>query len=428
MTKRLLIVCPTVRDRLELTYHVTDSEIEIIFDIYPDTLMESAIWQSENELLCDEKKFVQQPSFAFEHIIKTAQQYKVDGITSTDDYPGSALVAAACETLGMPGSSLQSILSCQHKYYARSILQQAVPEATVSCKLFTHDIDDTFSFPCFVKPIKSFFSYKAHRINAQDELSYIDVDSGLSVIALHMNWFLYRYTDISIDASGFIVEGLIHGTQFNVDGYVQGSSIVILGIVDSIMYPETGCFLRFEYPSKLPQTVQKRIGNIAIKAIRALGLDNTLFNIEMMYDPSTNTINIIEINSRMAAQFADLYYKVNGYNLYSILVDLALGRKVLLHQQRGSYVCAASFVMRTFRNGKVVRVPSEAEIAHFYSTFPDARFYCFYNSNDILSDSFQDGISYRYALVHLGGSSWDDLYQNYRVAQVLLPFEFEYIS
>ncbi|UNE35939.1 hypothetical protein KG892_01495 [Vermiphilus pyriformis] len=172
----------------------------------------------------------------------------------------------------------------------------------------------------------------------------------------------------------------------------------------------------------------KRIENIAIKAIRALGLDNTLFNIEMMYDPSTNTINIIEINSRMAAQFADLYYKVNGYNLYSILVDLALGRKVLLHQQRGSYVCAASFVMRTFRNGKVVRVPSKAEIAHFYSTFPDARFYCFYNSNDILSDSFQDGISYRYALVHLGGSSWDDLYQNYRVAQVLLPFEFEYIS
>ncbi len=428
MTKRLLIVCPTVRDRLELTHHVTDSEIEIIFDIYPDTLMESAIWQSEHELLCDEKKFVQQPSFAFEHIIKTAQQYKVNGITSTDDYPGSALVAAACETLGMPGSSLQSILSCQHKYYARSILQQAVPEATVSCKLFTHDIDDNFSFPCFVKPIKSFFSYKAHRINGQDELSYIDVDSGLSVIAHHMNWFLYRYTDISIDASGFIVEGLIHGTQFNVDGYVQGSSIVILGIVDSIMYPETECFLRFEYPSKLPQTVQKRIENIAIKAIRALGLDNTLFNIEMMYDSSTNTINIIEINSRMAAQFADLYYKVNGYNLYSILVDLALGRKVLLHQQRGSYVCAASFVMRTFRNGKVVRVPSEAEIAHFYSTFPDARFYCFYNSNDILSDSFQDGISYRYALVHLGGSSWDDLYQNYQVAQVLLPFEFEYIS
>ena len=85
MTKRLLIVCPTVRDRLELTHHVTDSEIEVIFDIYPDTLMESAIWRSEHELLCDEKKFVQQPSFAFEHIIKTAQKYKVDGITSTDD-------------------------------------------------------------------------------------------------------------------------------------------------------------------------------------------------------------------------------------------------------------------------------------------------------------------------------------------------------
>ena len=42
-----------------------------------------------------------------------------------------------------------------------------------------------------------------------------------------------------------------------------------------------------------------------------------MFNIEMMYDAATDRIGIIEINPRMASQFADLYEKVDGTNSYT---------------------------------------------------------------------------------------------------------------
>ena len=56
-----------------------------------------------------------------------------------------------------------------------------------------------------------------------------------------------------------------------------------------------------------------------------LGFDNCMFNIEMMYDAREDRIAIIEINPRMASQFADLYEKVDGTNAYEVLLDLGMG-------------------------------------------------------------------------------------------------------
>ena len=62
---------------------------------------------------------------------------------------------------------------------------------------------------------------------------------------------------------------------------------------DSIMYPGTIAFERFEYPSSLPEPVQQRMGGIARRLMRGIGYQDGMFNIEFMYDPETEAIRII---------------------------------------------------------------------------------------------------------------------------------------
>ena len=92
------------------------------------------------------------------------------------------------------------------------------------------------------------------------------------------------------------------------------------------MFPGTLAFARFDYPSALPQSVQARMAEIATTVMEGLGFDNGLFNIEMMYDRETGRVAIIEINPRMASQFADLYEKVDGTNSYEVLLAVGQGR------------------------------------------------------------------------------------------------------
>src|SRR5262249_19183434 len=98
------------------------------------------------------------------------------------------------------------------------------------------------------------------------------------------------------DACCFLAETPLRGLQVTVEGFVQRGRVEILGVVDSIRDARTGSFVRFEYPSALPHEIQLRMVRVAESAIAALGLDNTMFNIEMMYDVETAALAVIEVN------------------------------------------------------------------------------------------------------------------------------------
>src|SRR5205085_1876155 len=60
---------------------------------------------------------------------------------------------------------------------------------------------------------------------------------------------LVRAYDGRVPAHFFIAEAPLFGAQVTVDGFVQGGRATIMGVVDSVMYPGTISFERFEYPS-----------------------------------------------------------------------------------------------------------------------------------------------------------------------------------
>lgn len=170
------------------------------------------------------------------------------------------------------------------------------------------------------------------------------------------------------------------------------------------------------------------MADIANLLMSGLGFDNGMFNVEMMYDARENRIAIIEINPRMSSQFADLYEKVDGTNAYEVLLDLGMGIVPTPKRRQGKYRFAASCVMRTFEDGLVAALPCEERLAEIERAYPDIRVEIHATAGRRLSDELQDGASYRYGIVSLGGRARADVLSRFETCRaelgiVILPVE-----
>ncbi|MDE2313355.1 MAG: hypothetical protein KGL04_04170, partial [Elusimicrobia bacterium] len=82
------------------------------------------------------------------------------------------------------------------------------------------------------------------------------------------------------------------------------------------------------------------------------------------------------------------------------------------------------FVLRTFEDRKVLRVPNQSEIAAVAQRFPGTLVMPLCRKNAWLSCEPQDRESFRYAAVNMGSTGFDELQASFRAALAALPFEF----
>ena len=354
----------------------------------------------------------------------------LNGITSTGDYPGSIIASIVAHKLGLPAPSTKALLLCNHKFYARQQQQISVPEAVPDFQIIDpHTFcsnDLVLSYPFFLKPVKAYFSIHANRVENEKQLEKLLKTCFLSPTFLSpFDVWLKQYTDCQYGAHCFIAESLLEGQQTTVEGFVQNGTVSIIGIVDSIMFDNNISFKRFEYPSSLSNNMQERMAQLAVRCIQGSGLDNTLFNIEMIYNSAHDMVHIIEINPRIAAQFADLYQRVDGTNSYELLCAVATGTQPQLKKGQGNHASAASCVLRMFDNKRVIKCPSDQNLALVHKQFPDVVIEIYAKEGAKLSDQLQDGKSYRYGLVNLGASCRQELLNGLEAVKKLLDFVFE---
>jgi biotin carboxylase len=408
----VLVVSATLRDHRELQL-LFPSGIDFRFhDCASASLEELIVGRGADEGVAD-------PLVEVERILTSLDGTKIDAVISTDDYPGSALAAIIAERMGLPGPDPKVVLISQHKYLSRVAQAGLVPDAVPPFFLIDTaegaSLPGERSFPLFVKPVKSFFSVGAGEVASRVELAALLTRwRALDQFFLPLERMLERYAGDSIGSKRLIGEGVLKGEQVTVEGYAFGGKAHVFGVVDSIMFPGTIAFARFDYPSRLAESVQARMADIAIRMMEGIGFDNGLFNIEMTYDAETGRTSIIEINPRIASQFADLYEKVDGTSSYRVLLDIAQGRSPRFTWRRGRYPFAASCVLRAFADHHVVRIPDEAEVERITRFFPGTRIELHATPGRKLSDDLNDGHSYRYGIINLGGSD---------LAEVVLKFE-----
>jgi biotin carboxylase len=425
MGRNILVICATHRDHRELPL-LAASGIKFIFHDYASTSLEDLISKTAADGAAD-------PLAEIDRILELVNGIEIAGVISSDDYPGSALAAAVAKRLGLPAPDPEVMLTCQHKYLSRVAQEKLVPDAVPPFALIDvangASLPPALAFPIFVKPVKSFFSIGAEKVSSPAELAAcLPRWKELDQFFLPLDKMLERYAGTSIGTRRLIAEGLLKGEQVTVEGYAYGGKANIMGVVDSIMFAGTLAFSRFDYPSALPQSVQARMADLAATVMEGLGFDNGLFNIEMMYDRETGRIAIIEINPRMASQFADLYEKVDGTSSYEVLLSIAQGLEPTFSRRQGRYGFAASCVLRSFADYSVEAVPSEEHLQKLARLYPGIRVEVHATPGRKLSDELQDGQSYRYGIVSLGGRDLADVLQKFEACReklgiVLRPLE-----
>lgn len=341
------------------------------------------------------------------------------GVVSQHEQFGALAAALVAEKLGLPGTAPNAILAAQHKLYARQVLERVCPEANLpfaelDCA-YGADIPDGITYPRYVKPVKAAFSVLARQVKSQAELQ------AHTRFGWRELWVIRRLVEpfervcrARLPEAGtahrLMLEAPMQAPQFNLDGWVFQGQAHALGVVDAIMYPGTQAFMRWDFPSLLPNPVQARALEVAQKFLSAIGFTHGLFNMEFFFDPVTDKLTVIEFNPRLASQFGDLYQRVCGIDPHEMSVALALGQDpAALPRRVPTAGAASSLVYRALTPDNVPAMPSAAARSAFQASFPDALLFEMPKDGHSLDREFKWLGSHRYGIVHLGGRDAEDL-------------------
>lgn len=364
----------------------------------------------------------------------------IDAIVGYMDFPVSTMLPILCEKYGTRNASLEALLKCEHKYWSRKVMREAIPEHTPAFTAFDPFDDKALSkigeadlrFPFFVKPIKSSGSRLGFRIDSPEDFDYAieRLRGEIEQISEPFNHVL-EHADLPDDIRAVngrycMAERIIGGRQCTVEGYVHNGEVVPYGTVDSIRYPQVLSFFYYFYPSKLPHRVQNEMYDITRKIMAHISYDSAAFNIEFFWDELQDRIWLLEINTRVSQSHCDLFESVDGVSHQQVTVDLALGRKPDMPQGEGDFNVAAEFFYRVFfRDATLARVPTRAEIAVAEEQAPGTRVASNVTTGMRLSElPEQDAYSYAVASLWMGASTQGKLLWNYEQVLKRLNYEF----
>jgi hypothetical protein len=359
----------------------------------------------------------------------------VDAIVGYWDFPVSSMVPILRERLGLPGADLGAVVKCEHKYWSRLEQQKVIdehPRFGIVDLEQTPRVPDGMGFPMWLKPVKSASSDLAFHVADQQQFedAVEEIREGIDRIGRPFDLVL-DHLDLppeiaEIGGQACLAEEEVRGRQLTVEGYRFDGRVHVYGVVDSVTYPESSSFLRFQYPSGVPASVTDRLEDISRRVIQQVGLDCSTFNIEYFWDPDTDGLCLLEINPRHSQSHAMLFENVDGAPNHQAMVRLGLGRDPALPHRQGEHPAAAKWFLRRFRDGLVTRTPTQDELEKVEDDIPGVKVNVVAEKGERLSDlPSQDSYSYELADIFIGGEDEPDLVDKYERCVDALRFEFD---
>lgn len=354
-----------------------------------------------------------------EDVVRRHGRHRIEAVVTSDEQFGPFLASLVAMRLGLPYTPLEAVLTIQHKFYARRAFQRIAPESNPRFGLIRRGFgtpgEVPMPFPFYVKPAKAAFSVLARRVDSFDELRRHTRFGWFeaAIIERLVQPFadvMRAHSTLAEDPFSMVCEELVRGRQVTANGYAREGRVTMLGTVDSIMYPGTDQFQRFQYPSTLPPEQLRRIDALAVRLLEGLGFRHGMFNVEMRVDPAGGPPRIIEINPRAAGQFYDLFERVDGYNLFEATIALECGGEPAVRRGAGRQAHAASFVLRDLAGDGLARWPSRAQIRALQACHPDAQLMVYPKRGADLRREVKWLGSYRYGIFNVGGATLEEMF------------------
>lgn len=357
----------------------------------------------------------------------------IDGVVTHWDFPSTMITPLLADELGARYATPEAVMKCEHKLWSRQE-EEKVTETPGFCGFHPLGEDPLaeidLDYPFWVKPVVGHSSMLGFEIRNGE-----DFDAALTEIRGHIDEltrpFRYAMEHIPLPeqlaaqgATLCIAEEIIsRGDQFTLEGYAQDGQVEIYGVIDSIREPNGHTFSHYQYPTQADPSVVARMEDVTRKVIGQIGYLDTPFNIEFFYNPETDHLHLLEINSRISQSHSDLFLKVDGQPNQQIAVDLALGRKPRWQRGAGAFDIAAKFFLRRHEDARVDAVPTEAMLQRLEREMPDVRVDIGVEPGQKLSDLHeQESYSYEIADLFIGGRDAKELEEKYAACNRILEF------
>jgi hypothetical protein len=356
-----------------------------------------------------------------------------DGVVGTHD--SSAVFASVlCEKTGHTFASMSGVINCQNKYISRLIQREILPEHTPKFALAFDYLKnpEQLPSPVFIKPVRANISFGSHMIRAPEELEHY-IGRETTEIEKQNRYFLEAlslcpYRDNPLNSSTcnhFLCEEFIAGTQVTVDGFVFAGKVSIFGLTRAVFHEGSNSFSHHEFPFETSPELEEKIRSGIAVLIPGLGIENSFFNVEIRIDEKLETYLIIEVNCRIAFQFAKTIESVRGFDPLHLLCDVATGTRPDLSGtdgQRSPY--CYNFELHAFTDQRILKTPTQSVYEAINLHYPDVCIRNLIQEKRKLSDYKHNPESFRYCVLDIPGESREEIMRKYRHIVSMLGYEF----
>lgn len=255
-----------------------------------------------------------------------ASKHAVDAVIPVDE--DTAVVAASiAQALGLKHNSVESTRAAKNKYFMR----EALSRAGVRVPRYWHfrldmdmaEIARRVTYPCVVKPV--FLSTSRGVMRANNEAQFI-------AAVLRLDAILKRPEIARRGGAAkqeVLVEEFISGFEIAVEGLLTNGDLRVLAIFDK-PDPLDGPFFEetiYVTPSRLPEGIQRQVGEVTGAATRAMGLSRGPVHAELRINDQGPWV--IEVAARAIGGLCSRALRFGeGLSLEEMILRHALGQEV----------------------------------------------------------------------------------------------------
>lgn len=258
-------------------------------------------------------KYYNASTIDIDAVCRVAEDFNPDGImTLATDMPMRS-IAAATTKLGLPGISMDTAIKATDKgEMIKAFKANDVASPWYHIVHSRQEIDELdIAYPCIVKPTDNAGSRGVCMVQSRKELDEA-----------------FAYSQSESRGGVVIVEEYMTGHEVSVEVMVVNGEPHILAVTDKLT---TGAphFVEMGHsqPSQLPSGTVAEIKNLAMKAVKAIGINCGPAHVEIMATPDRP--KMVELGARMGGDCitTHLVPLSTGVDMIKATIDVSLGLK-----------------------------------------------------------------------------------------------------
>ena len=252
-----------------------------------------------------------------DEVIAVALRVGVDGVLTVSADRAVPIVAAVAEELGLPGIGTATARRLTHKRAMRDTLGAAgLPQPPYARLRSAADVGTalaTVPLPAVLKPVDSGGQRAVFRIASREELER-DLTEAIE----------------ESPTGEALLEGFVEGIEMNGIVVARDGEPALVTLSDRLRPPGIGFGVGWihVYPPSIPPEQLRRSEEVAVEAVRALGLRDAIAFPQLIASPDGG-VSVVEVAARIpGGQMADLVRHAVGVDLVEVALRQALGEPV----------------------------------------------------------------------------------------------------